>query len=87
VRTTGDSTTNTVADRGMAPMPVPLAITRADGTVERKEIPVSAWLSGARTATLAVTASPRVTRVTIDPDGLFPDINPDNQVWTGSAAP
>ena len=82
VTTTGDSTTVTIADRGLAPMPVPLAITRSDGTVERKEIPVSAWLSGARRATLTVRATPRVTRVTIDPDGFFPDINPDNQAWS-----
>ena len=82
VTTTGDSTTVTIADRGLAPMPVPLAITRSDGTVERKEIPVSAWLSGARRATLTVRATPRVTRVTLDPDGFFPDINPDNQAWS-----
>ena len=82
VATTRDSTTITIADRGLAPMPVPLAIARADGTVERKEIPVNVWLSGARTATLRIAASPRVTRVTIDPDGFFPDINPDNQAWS-----
>ena len=38
----------TIEDRGLAPMPVELAVTRADGRVERIHVPASVWLQGAR---------------------------------------
>jgi hypothetical protein len=82
VTTAGDSTTITVEDRGLAPMPVRLAITRADGHVQRIELPVDRWLGGARTVTERVAAQPAVTRVEIDPEGAFPDVERDNQVWS-----
>jgi hypothetical protein len=78
----GDSVAITVTDRGLAPMPVPLAVTRADGSVQRLEVPVTVWLAGARTATLRVARDPRVVKVEIDPEGAFPDIDPANQTWT-----
>jgi peptidase M1-like protein len=81
VQPQGDSTAITVEDRGLAPMPVPVAITRADGTVQRLTIPVDVWLTGARRYVLHVSASPAVTKVVIDPDGLFPDIERANQSW------
>lgn len=81
VRTDGDSTAITIEDRELAPMPVTLAITRANGSVERVNVPVQAWLTGARTHVVRVPAAPAVTRVEIDPDGLFPDINRANGVW------
>jgi hypothetical protein len=82
VTTAGDSTTITVEDRGLAPMPVRLAITRADGGVQRIELPVDVWLRGARTATERVASEPAVTRVEIDPEGAFPDIERGDQVWS-----
>ncbi|MDB4948408.1 MAG: peptidase [Gemmatimonadetes bacterium] len=85
VRSVGDGpagTTVTVADLGEAPMPARLAITRADGSVERREVPVETWLSGARTATVTVPrgALP-VTRVELDPEHVFPDTDRRNDVW------
>jgi len=78
----GDSATITVEDRGLAPMPVRLAVTRQGGTrPERYEIPVDVWLRGERRATLRVTSSPRITRVEIDPEGAFPDIDRTNNRW------
>jgi hypothetical protein len=71
----------TIEDRGMAPMPVKLAITRTDGLVQRVEIPVDVWLKGARSYVEHVAATPAIVKVEIDPDGLFPDINRANQVW------
>lgn len=78
----GDSVAITIEDRGLAPMPVRLAITRADGTTEQRELPVDVWLSGAATAEVLVPAG--VTRVEIDPEGLFPDVDRENNVWTGA---
>jgi aminopeptidase N len=81
VETQGDSTAITIEDRGLAPMPVALAITRADGVVQRLTVPVDVWLTGARRYVVRVPAAPAVVKVVIDPDGLFPDVNRANQVW------
>ncbi len=77
----GDSTAITIEDRGVAPMPVRLKVTRANGAFEYHDIPVTGWLQGARTAVIHVPSSPEITRVEIDPDGLYPDVNRDNQIW------
>lgn len=77
----GSATAITIEDRGLAPMPVKLAVTRSNGTVQRIEIPVDVWLNGARSYTTDVASTPSIVRVEIDPDGLFPDIKRDNQVW------
>lgn len=71
----------TIEDRGLAPMPVELAITRADGSVERRTIPVDVWLTGARRYVARVAAKPAIVKVEIDPSGLFPDIDRTNQLW------
>ncbi len=81
VQPRGDSTAITIEDRGLAPMPVPLAITRADGSVQHVDVPVDVWLTGARQHVVTVAGKPDVVKVVIDPDGLYPDIDRDNQVW------
>ena len=81
VQTSGDSTSITIEDRGLAPMPVRLVVTRSDGRVERVELPVDTWLGGARRQVVRVAARPAVTKVEIDPEGLFPDMNRKNQLW------
>ncbi|MDQ2890204.1 MAG: M1 family metallopeptidase [Gemmatimonadota bacterium] len=82
VATDGNTTSITIEDRGLAPMPVTLAVTRADGTTQRINVPVDVWLKGARTYVERVASAPAVVKVEIDPDGLFPDINRGNQTWT-----
>jgi aminopeptidase N len=82
VRADGDSLSIVVEDRGLAPMPVRIAVTRDDGTVERVEVPVDTWLTGARTTTVPVPRAPEAVRVEIDPEAAFPDIDRSNQVWT-----
>ncbi len=78
----GDSAAITIADRGLAPMPVFLAVTRVDGSIERLTVPVDVWLSGARKATVRVAAEPRIVKVQIDPDGDFPYVNRAGLIWT-----
>lgn len=80
----GDSTAITIEDRGLAPMPVLLVVTRADGGVQRLEVPVDAWLTGTRRHVVRVASLPSVVKVEIDPEALFPDMNRDNQVWRAS---
>lgn len=81
VTTRGDSTEIAIDDRGLAPMPVKLAVTRAGGGVQRIEVPVDVWLAGARRHVVRVPALPAVVKVEIDPDQLFPDMNRANQSW------
>jgi hypothetical protein len=63
-------------------MPVHLTITRDDGSVQREVVPVDVWLRGARRHTLRVDAAPAITRVEIDPENAFPDIDRSNNAWT-----
>ena len=77
----GDSLAITIEDHGLAPMPVKLAVTRTDGTVERIDIPFYVWLKGARVYVTRVARGSEVKRVEIDPDGLYPDLDRANQVW------
>ena len=81
VSTTAEGTRIVVEDRGDAPMPVRLALTRPDGTVERRTIPVDVWLAGERRAELTVPGS--VSRVEIDPEAVFPDVDRGNNGWMG----
>jgi aminopeptidase N len=81
VTTAGGNTTITIEDKGRVPMPVALAITRANGQTERRVIPVDVWLTGATSTTTSVSAAD-VTRVEIDPERNFPDLNRRNNTWT-----
>jgi hypothetical protein len=87
VQSQGDSTAITVEDRGLAPMPAPLLVTRADGSSQRVELPVDIWLTGERRHTVRVAAAPSVTKVQIDPDGQFPTLNPAEEVWPRPGSP
>jgi hypothetical protein len=84
VRVEGDSASIEIEDRGWAPMPVRIAITRAGGVVERVEIPVDVWLTGATRATARVRAAPAIVSVEIDPEGAFLDVDRSNQRWPAS---
>lgn len=84
VATDGDSVAITIQDRGLAPMPVPLVVTRAGGGTQRIDVPVDVWLHGARTYVVRVAAQPAITRVEIDPRGEFPDLDRTHLVWTAA---
>ncbi len=70
-----------IEDRGEVPMPATVEITLRDGTKLQRKIDVQTWLEGATTAVLTVEAEQDVTKVVIDPDFLFPDINRANNKW------
>ena len=81
VITGGDSLTVVVGNRGRAPMPAPLVLTRADGSVDTVTVPVTVWLAGAKRDSVRVSNEPAVTRIEIDPGEAFPDIDRRNQSW------
>ena len=72
----------TIEDHGLAPMPVLLAITHGDGHVERRVIPVDVWLTGITRAAVNIAAPSGITKVEIDPDQRFPDVDRSNNTWT-----
>lgn len=70
-----------VEDRGWVPMPARVTVTREDGTITRHEVPVDHWLAGNTRAEIELATGPPAVRVEIDAEGVFPDINRDNNVW------
>jgi peptidase M1-like protein len=81
VITVGDSVEVVLANRGRAPMPVHLAVTRADGTADTVRIPVEVWLAGAKRTTVRIAREPAVKTLEIDPANEFPDVDRGNQRW------
>jgi aminopeptidase N len=75
------SATIIVEDRGMAPMPARVTVARADGVMQTLEVPVETWIAGARSVTLRVGPGARVTRVELDADRAFPDVDRANDAW------
>lgn len=73
----------TIRDLGEVPAPIPVVVTADNGAVTRAELPVELWTEDRlRTATLTVPVYGRPVRVQIDPDFIFPDVNPENNLWT-----
>jgi hypothetical protein len=81
VRLVEGGTQVTVRDLGLAPMPARLTLTLADGQKIDAEIPVTEWLQGTRSAEVVIRTPAPVTRVEIDADRAFPDVNRANNVW------
>jgi hypothetical protein len=81
VRTTPRGVEIDIEDRGQAFMPTPVVVTRADGSVERAEVPVEIWLGGARRHTLRLRGSPAVAKVDIDPDRRFAYASRERHRW------
>jgi len=76
------SVTVTVRDLGQIPAPAFLVVTTSAGVV-RQTIPVERFLNppNARSVTVTIPVQGQVTRVELDPEQLFADVNRDNNVW------
>lgn len=84
VQVEGNETVITIRDLGLAFMPTAVRITTGEGSTLERIVPVSHWLTGARTAQLRVPLSEGEVRVVeIDPDAGFPDMNRENNLWRG----
>ncbi|TVQ66805.1 MAG: M1 family peptidase [Balneolaceae bacterium] len=77
----GNRTEILIKDLGNVPMPVHLLISFSDGSEKKAVLDVEPWLNGHRRQKLQIDSGSGVTRVEIDPDYLFPDIDRDNNVW------
>ncbi|TNE74711.1 M1 family peptidase [bacterium] len=76
-----DGTVITIEDKGDAVMPTWFTVHFADGTSEEKQISEKTWLTGVRSKSVTIPAGKTVTKVEIDPKGLFPDIDTKNNTW------
>ena len=71
----------TIEDKGTAPMPVRLTITRSGAPAEQMVIPVDAFVRGARQTSTLIANAATVTAIEIDPQQRFPDIDRSNNRW------
>lgn len=78
----GDTLRVALEDRGLAMMPVRLAVKRADGNTDRIVVPVDVWLTGTRHHTVAIPKGSTVVSIEIDPENVFPDVDRSNNRWT-----
>ena len=62
-------------------MPVTLEIKTVSGKTDRVKLPVEIWERNS-TWTFKYPSTEEIQSVTYDPDKVFPDFNPDNNVWT-----
>jgi hypothetical protein len=69
---------------GGMPMPVELALVMDDGTTQHLSLPVEVWYAGDRYSAL-IPGPRKVTGVTIDPEGWYPDVNRENNSWRAGA--
>jgi len=81
VASAGDSLEVVVSNRGRAPMPVHLVVTRSEGEPQVVEIPVSVWFTGAKRTTVRIPREPAIKTIEIDPKREFPDIDRGNGMW------
>ena len=81
VATVGDSLEVVVTNRGRAPMPVPLVVSRTAGGADTVTVPVRVWLDGTKRTTVRVAKEPAVKSIEIDPGRDFPDVDRGNQSW------
>ena len=70
----------TVSNLSSGVMPVEMKLDYADGSSETVMWPASVW-AGTRTVTSDVATSGELTKVTIDPDGYYPDLDRSNNEW------
>ena len=70
----------TVSNLSSGVMPVELRLEYADGSAETVVWPPSVW-AGTRTTKGTVATSGDLTKVTIDADGYYPDLDRSNNEW------
>ncbi|MFQ5746734.1 MAG: M1 family metallopeptidase [Gemmatimonadota bacterium] len=76
-----DATLVHLSNRGGLVMPTSVEIRFADGAPLRLDLPVEIWTAGDEYV-LGLGETSAVTSVRIDPDGMLPDVNRDNDVWS-----
>ena len=81
VTETAEGTRILIQDYGRIPMPAEVQITTANGNTITQNISVETWLRGATSTILTLNTNSPVTKVQIDPEHKFPDVNRSNNTW------
>ncbi|MEO1007085.1 MAG: M1 family metallopeptidase [Planctomycetota bacterium] len=75
------SATITIRSLGDMVMPVEVAIQFTDGTGERRRFPVETWATTRAKSFDIPLAGRELRQVVVDPSGVLPDIDADNNRW------
>jgi len=70
----------TVDNLQQLPMPVVVEATTESGKKVREKLPVDIWQRN-KSWTFKLKTTERLAKVVIDPDNVYPDIDPSNNVW------
>jgi len=70
----------TVDNLQRLPMPVVVEATTESGKKVRQKLPVDVWQRN-KSWTFKLKTTERLVKVVIDPDNVYPDIDPSNNVW------
>ena len=62
-------------------MPVQMLVTFEDGTTQRINLPVEIWRFNEKEFTHGFFSNKPISRVQLDPDEVFADVKPENNVW------
>lgn len=65
-------------------MPLEFDVTYDDESVERRRLPIEIWFSTNRWTASWDTEGRMVTGIEIDPDGILPDVEPENNTWSAA---
>jgi Peptidase family M1 domain len=69
-----------IQNRGKLPMPATVEVREENGTTHRVKLPVEIWMKGS-TWKFHYSSTSKITQVTIDPDGRYPDADVSNNTW------
>jgi aminopeptidase N len=72
----------TIENLDQMAMPVTVAVKEQNGNTGSVNLPVEIWQRGGNW-TFKYNSTSMIDSVTIDPDNKLPDVNRDNNVWTG----
>lgn len=75
-----------VQNDGGLVMPIRMDLTFEDGRVERVDLPVDVWRMDEREFVYGMFADDAITKVVVDPDGWFADIDTDDNVWVAQTS-
>jgi len=81
VGTAGDTTFVFLSNRGQMVLPVTLELRYADGSSERRDLPIEMWNLGSRFTSRIRTGAKAIAGVVVDPQAIYPDVDRANNRW------
>jgi hypothetical protein len=75
-----------VRNEGGLVMPLELEVTYQDGSTERIDLPVDVWRNNELTFTKGFFSSEALSKVVLDPDEAYADIDRSNNTWMASGS-